>query len=118
MGMIGEKIKKYRHEKGITLTELAERSNVSKSYLNSLERNIKDNPSINLIKRIAKELNIDIANILDDEDLYKRSSNEEYDWNHFIEEAKKAGIETIHLSEYKELIEFIKWKKEQKSKEQ
>ena len=118
MGMIGEKIKKYRHEKGISLTELADRSNVSKSYLNSLERNIKDNPSINLIKRIAKELDIDIANILDEEDLNKKTSKLDYEWILFIEEAKKAGIESDHLSEYKELIEFIKWKKEQKLKKQ
>ena len=117
MGMIGEKIKKYRHEKGISLTELAERSNVSKSYLNSLERNIKDNPSINLIKRIAKELDIDIANILDEEDRNKKNSRLDSEWVRFIEEAKNAGIESSHLSEYKELIEFIKWKKEQKLKE-
>ena len=114
MGMIGEKIKKYRHEKGISLTELAERSNVSKSYLNSLERNIKDNPSINLVKRIANELEVDIASILVEEDFNKKTSRLDYEWVHFIEEAKKAGIESDHLIEYRELIEFIKWKKKQK----
>ena len=108
--MIGEKIKKYRNKKGISLTELAERSNVSKSYLNSLERNIKDNPSINLIKRIAKELDIDIANILDEEEVNRKPADAEYDWVKFIDEAKKAGIESAHLLEYKELIEYIKWK--------
>ena len=111
--MIGEKIKKFRNEKGISLTELAERSNVSKSYLNSLERNIKDNPSINLVKRIAKELDTDLSDIIDDERI--KSEKNYYGWDTFIEEAKKAGIEGVHLSEYKELISYIKWKKEQKN---
>ena len=110
--MIGENLKRHRKEKGISLTELAERSNVSKSYLNSLERNIKDNPSINLIKRIAKELNTDIYTILGTGE----SNSEQYKdrgWGKFIEEAERAGIEGKHLSDYKELILFIKWKKEQ-----
>lgn len=110
--MIGENLKKFRKAKGISLTELAERSNVSKSYLNSLERNIKDNPSINLVRRIAKELNTDIYTLLGND----KPNEEKYrntGWGEFIEEAERAGIKGEHLSDYKELISFIKWKKEQ-----
>ena len=113
--MIGERIRKYRRDKGYTLTELAERSKVSKSYLNSLERNVNDNPSINLVKRIAKELNIDLASILNDEGLTNSTTIQDNNWVEFIAEAKKAGINSYHLIEYKDLIEFIAWKKENKS---
>ncbi|MBN8209764.1 helix-turn-helix transcriptional regulator [Bacillus sp. NTK071] len=111
--MIGENLKKYRKAKGISLTELAERANVSKSYLNSLERNIKDNPSINLIKRIARELNTDIYSILGTDETKGAERYKDGGWGEFIEEAERAGIEGEHLSDYKELISFIKWKKEQ-----
>ncbi|MDQ0482535.1 helix-turn-helix domain-containing protein [Guptibacillus hwajinpoensis] len=111
--MIGENLRKYRKAQGISLTELAERSNVSKSYLNSLERNIKDNPSINLIDRIAKELDTDIYSLLGSSETNRAERYKDGGWGKFIEEAERAGIEGQHLSDYKELISFIKWKKEQ-----
>ncbi|TKD70819.1 helix-turn-helix domain-containing protein [Pseudalkalibacillus hwajinpoensis] len=111
--MIGDNLKRYRKARGISLTQLAERANVSKSYLNSLERNIKANPSINLIKRIAKELNTDIYSILGTDETNGAERYKDGGWGEFIEEAERAGIEGEHLSDYKELISFIKWKKEQ-----
>ncbi|MCA0987028.1 helix-turn-helix domain-containing protein [Guptibacillus algicola] len=114
--MIGDNLRKYRKASGLSLSELAERSNVSKSYLNSLERNIKHNPSINLVTRIAKELNTNIHNILGTEET-NTNQQEDSGWEKFIEEAERAGIEGRNLSDYKELISFIKWKKEQGVKE-
>ncbi|MBF0705411.1 helix-turn-helix transcriptional regulator [Alkalihalobacillus hwajinpoensis] len=111
--MIGKNIKKYRLAKGISLTELAERSGVSKSYLNSLERNIKNNPSINVINRLADVLETDLNDILGAEATGDVHPNDLEGWQRFIEEAKKAGIEQAHLSEYKEVIAYIKWKNRQ-----
>ena len=108
--MIGENLRKHRLEKGITLTELAQRSNISKSYLNSLERNIKNNPSINLVKRLANELDTDIYQIIGEEKNVVESINDKEEWGRFIKEARKAGIEKDQLSQYKELIDYISWK--------
>ena len=108
--MIGANIKKYRVAKGMTLTELAERSNVSKSYLNNLERNKKNNPSINVLFRLSNELNVGVYQIIGvtkGSDLNHDISEE---WLLFIEEVKRAGIEKQSLSEYKEVIEYIKWR--------
>ena len=44
--MIGKNIYWLRKEKGLTLSELAERANVAKSYLSNIERDINQNPSI------------------------------------------------------------------------
>ena len=44
--MIGKNIYWLRKEKGLTLSELAERANIAKSYLSNIERNINQNPSI------------------------------------------------------------------------
>lgn len=108
--MIGVNIKKYRMAKGMTLTELAERSNVSKSYLNNLERNKKNNPSINVLFRLSKELNVDIYQIIGVTKGVDHSHDISQDWLVFIEEVKRAGIEKQSLSEYKEVIEYIKWR--------
>ena len=108
--MIGVNIKKYRMAKGMTLTELAERSNVSKSYLNNLERNKKNNPSINVLFRLSKELNIDIYQIIGVTKGVEHGDEVSQEWLLFMEEAKSAGIEKKNLSEYKEIIEYIKWR--------
>ncbi|WP_347548546.1 helix-turn-helix transcriptional regulator [Pseudalkalibacillus hwajinpoensis] len=108
--MIGENLRKHRLKKGITLTELAQRSKVSKSYLNSLERNIKNNPSINLVKRLANELGTDIYQIIGEEKNSENPINEREEWRSFIKNVRDAGIENGELSEYKELIDYIKWK--------
>ena len=63
--MIGENIKKLRKEKGITLSNLAKQSGVSKSYLSNLERGLKKNPSIQIVESVAGVLNIDINELLD-----------------------------------------------------
>ncbi|MCY9128792.1 transcriptional regulator SinR, partial [Bacillus spizizenii] len=48
--MIGQRIKQYRKEKGYSLSELAEKAGVAKSYLSSIERNLQTNPSIQLLE--------------------------------------------------------------------
>lgn len=118
VGMIGKNLKKYRKAKGISLTELALRANVSKSYLNSLERDIKSNPSINVIKRIADVLDTEINSILGvSKGEVDSSINVKEEWKIFIEEAKKAGIQKDDLSEFKEIIAFLKWKNQKQSKQ-
>ncbi|MBD2798676.1 helix-turn-helix transcriptional regulator, partial [Xenorhabdus sp. 18] len=47
--MIGERIKRLRLQKGISLTELAEKAGVAKSYISSIERNLQKNPSIQFL---------------------------------------------------------------------
>lgn len=60
---IGENIKKYRIEKGLTQKELAERCNLSRSYLADIERN-RYNPSLETLKIIAKNLDISLSTLL------------------------------------------------------
>ena len=105
--MIGETIQKIRKAKGITLSELAGRANMSKSYLRNIERNVNQNPSIHLLERIASVLDVNLhtllGNYLDPED------PSESEWKDFIHELKEAGIEKEQLDQYKTVFEFIKW---------
>ncbi len=60
---IGENIRKYRNERGFTQKELAEKSNLSRSYLADLERD-RYNPSLDSLKLIADSLEIDVSVLL------------------------------------------------------
>lgn len=56
---LGEKIRDFRKERGITLTSLAAGLDISPSYLSSIERNMR-RPSIQVLKRIGSRLNIPV----------------------------------------------------------
>ena len=108
--MIGKNIYLLRREKGLTLSELAERANIAKSYLSNMERNINQNPSIQIIEKIAQVLDVDLETLING----KVAKTQEIDteWIDFIEEIQKSGIKKEDIQEYRTLIEFIKWKQD------
>ena len=59
MGNIGEKIKKNRLEKHMKQCELAERAEMSNTFLSDIE-NGRSEPSIKTLGKIAVALEIDI----------------------------------------------------------
>lgn len=103
--MIGDRIKKYRLQKGISLTELAERADVAKSYLSSIERNIKSNPSIQFLEKVSKELEVSVDALLtDDESL---ETELDHEWMLIVKEAMDSGVSK---QQFKEFLEFNKWR--------
>ena len=58
--VLGHKIKEKRLELNLTQTELAERIDIEQSDLSKIEKGLL-NPSIKMIKRIAKGLNASIS---------------------------------------------------------
>lgn len=109
--MIGEKIKQLRQEKKLSISELAERAGVAKSYLSSIERNLQSNPSIQFIEKISEALDVSVNDILYDgtdmdiEDLDK-------EWLEIVMEAMESGVSK---KQFKEYLEFNKWRKEQET---
>jgi transcriptional regulator with XRE-family HTH domain len=55
---IGQRLRKSRKEKGLTLDVLAEKTGFSKSYLSQIE-NLRREPSIGTLTKIARALSID-----------------------------------------------------------
>jgi transcriptional regulator with XRE-family HTH domain len=53
---IGERIKRQRLRRGYTQTELAERSGVKQSLISRLEGGTRDNPSADVLRRLATTL--------------------------------------------------------------
>ncbi len=102
---IGERIRELRVGQGLSLTELASRASVAKSYLSSVERGLQLNPSIQFLNKIAAVLNVAVESLI--------SQNEETDsqlddeWLNLAKEAMDSGISK---EQFKEFLEFQKWK--------
>lgn len=62
---LGENIKKFRKENGLTQIELANKVSISRSYLADVEHN-RYNPSLEVLKSIAKALDTPISDLMDE----------------------------------------------------
>lgn len=62
--MDGNKLKVMRIERGISLIKLSELTGISKSYLSLMERNIQKNPSIDILGKLAKTLEIEVEDLV------------------------------------------------------
>ena len=51
-------IQKLREDQGMTQRDLAARAKVTQGYVAQLEMGMKKNPSLNVLRRIAKALNL------------------------------------------------------------
>jgi XRE family transcriptional regulator, master regulator for biofilm formation len=105
--VIGEQVKKYRLEKGLSISALAEKAGVAKSYISALERNIQQNPSIQLLEKIADVLHISVDHLIKP-DVETKDLDQE--WADLVKEAMSSGVSK---DQFKEFLEFNKWKNKQ-----
>ena len=57
------RIRDIRKEQNITLSELAKKAGISSGYLCHLEKGSRNNPSLEVMDKIAKALNKSIADV-------------------------------------------------------
>ncbi|MFE5321214.1 helix-turn-helix domain-containing protein [Paenibacillus sp. NPDC056579] len=111
--MIGNNISSIRKQRGFTLSELSERTGISKSYLSNIERNLKQNPSIHVMEKIASVLKVDLKMLLKIAAEAEVKPSVDKEWLDFIMEMKESGIDKDRIHEFKIVIEFMKWHNEQ-----
>lgn len=113
---IGQWIKEEREKAGLSIRQLADKVGVSNSYLSKIERDLK-NPSIDLLAKIGKVLNIPMvgkylgawkneeSKLIDQliELQLKRYNIESFRYDSIVDESKKA-IEEILNNMVKELL--------------
>lgn len=108
--MVGKRLKELREERGLSLSELAARSGVAKSYLSNIERDKMTNPSLEILTKISAVLDITPQNLISlDKDIEEDKVQADLE-----RLALKEGINQAQLKEYKDLIEFIKWRSSKK----
>lgn len=66
INILGEKIRKLRKEKGLTLDKLAELTESSKSYIWELENKNPPRPSAEKLSKIAEKLGTTIEYLMDE----------------------------------------------------
>lgn|SRR5690606_1972652 len=105
--MIGDRVKKLRQERKLSLSELAEQAGVAKSYLSSLERNLQSNPSIQFLEKIAAVLHVPVDYLI-----HEHINEDELDseWIKIVKEAMESGVSKEQFREY---LEFNKWRLQQ-----
>jgi XRE family transcriptional regulator, master regulator for biofilm formation len=114
--MIWNRNKQLRQKKGISLSELANLADVSKSYLSQLERGIQSNPSLQFLVKVATPLDTNIDYLLRDLKYSKSLDNElDEEWKVLIKQAIKAGLKKEDSHEYQNYIKYQQWIREQNS---
>ncbi|MED1468844.1 helix-turn-helix transcriptional regulator [Bacillus salipaludis] len=103
--MLGSQIQKLRQEKKLTLSQLAEKTDISKSYLSHIERNIQTNPTIEVLVKIAAALDVDLHTLLYPNKDISESTNTKRvhvtNWSEIIKAALEAGL--INKADLKEI---------------
>jgi XRE family transcriptional regulator of biofilm formation len=95
--MLGARIRQLRINKGLSISELSQRSGVAKSYLSSIERDLKSNPSVHILEKIASVLEIDMQMLMDSQYLKSAPEPADHEW---IELAREA---VAYLGDIKQL---------------
>lgn len=91
--MIGKRVQQLRKQQGMSLTELAERAGVAKSYISSLERGIQKNPSIQFIEKLAAVLQVPMDTLLDQDNTGKAGLELDREWYDIVKEAMASGVD-------------------------
>ncbi|NOU83077.1 helix-turn-helix domain-containing protein [Paenibacillus sp. LMG 31459] len=108
---MGSRIHRLRLEKGYSLSELADKADVAKSYLSNVERNIQSNPSIQFIEKIADALQVSIHVLLYGGIAETAEPALDGEWFRLVQDAMASGISK---REFKEFLDYQKWRLEQK----
>ena len=100
---IGSKIKLLRTQKGLTLEELASRSELTKGFLSQLERNLTS-PSIDSLNDILEALGTNLA------EFFQEDKEEKYlfrDADFFVDERENCTVHWIVPNTQKNQMEPI-----------
>lgn len=110
--MIGKKVKQLRLAQGLSLSELAEKAGVAKSYLSSMERDLRSNPSIHFLEKISQVLGVSVEALLHNETTPQEQLDEE--WLGLVRDAMASGVSKEQFAEF---LEFNKWRNSRNKKE-
>lgn len=107
--MIGDRVKEMRMKKQLSLSELAERTEITKSYLSNIERNISTNPTIDVIQKLASGFKVHPSVLLNWEEDKKGLQNTNDSLMHI--KYRINSMDNEQLKELKDYVDVIEWKR-------
>lgn len=93
----------------MSISELAEKANVAKSYISSMERNLQVNPSIQFMEKISDVLDVNVYDLLQENET-PQPENLDEEWLKIVQEAMDSGVTKEQFREY---LAFNKWRNQQ-----
>jgi len=84
MENLGQKIREERRKRNLTLEQLSQKTNLSKSFLSQIERSLAQ-PSVSSLKKIAQHLGISVVN------LFMNKTNSQNGFGHLPPIEKNRG---------------------------
>ncbi len=58
-------VKKMREEQGVTQAKLAKKAGVTEAYVSMIEGGVRKNPSLPILKRLARALGVPVGELLE-----------------------------------------------------
>jgi len=62
--LIGDNIRRIAEKKGMTIYQVMKKSNISIAYMYDLANNKQKNPSLDILKKIARALDVSIEELV------------------------------------------------------
>lgn len=106
---LGRRVRNLREMRGLGLNELARAARVSPGYLSQLESGQRDNPSVDVLHRLAAALNVTVQYLADPKSAYDPPPVLE-DESIMLRERKYAGLSPSDREDIDELLN-VKWKR-------
>ncbi|WP_241747349.1 helix-turn-helix domain-containing protein [Priestia megaterium] len=100
-----------RLKKGYSITRLAEEANISKSYLSHLEKGLNNNPSLQMLDKIASSLHTTIDELIEGDISCPALTSKpalNLEWLQLIERAVQDGMTKEEFIEFQYYLKFRK----------
>ncbi len=65
MARLKVRLRAWRRERGFTRAELAKKAGVTELYISQLELGLRENPSLPVVRRLAKALGVSAGELLE-----------------------------------------------------
>jgi len=89
---LGDLLRTLREERGMSLFELEKASGVGRGYIWELEKEAKDNPSIDILQKIARGLDVPVSKLIGEPRAESGASAQEPPgFKEFLEKEASAG---------------------------
>lgn len=112
-GHIGQRIKQLRLERGYSLTELAAKAGVAKSYLSNIERQVQSNPSMLFLQKIGKVFGIEVELLVTGAEPQALMLDPE--WTELAKQAAESGVTKEEFRSFIDYVKFQQWSRKKDS---
>ncbi|MCL6452820.1 MAG: helix-turn-helix domain-containing protein [Alicyclobacillus sp.] len=84
---LGSRIRDIRMQRNLSISTLASRTGIAKSYISCIERNLKSNPSVDVLERLCTALGVELSALIG-----PGLERMEPDWIQLAHKAQQSGI--------------------------